>query len=252
MASSEMKKRLITANAAAGPLPTSTGGPDVSNAELLAGFVGLTFVGLTRQKIEGGPSDQPMEVWHCYDEGQEGRQRKRSIRGRAQLADRLRFAAQDLGMRFQPLPAEVEAVNRATGEITKDRVPLVDLPYGEGAWSLADAKTGAHCAIFCEVAIDPKSGRAAGMGRGFAYLTQDMTGLRMAQVQAAYPTLTLASVHVGALALPYDPHEAPALPYAGEAEVVLEEDGDASATSAAAAGARIGKAPAKANGKRGR
>lgn len=236
---SEMLKRLTTVNAADGPLPESTGGPDVGNAELLAGFVGLLFVGVTRTKIEGGPSPEPMEVWHCLDAPQDTA-RARTIRGRAQLSARLRFAAQDLGMAFQPIGSGAEQVDQRTGEVKK--LPPCSLPSGVGAWSLVDQKTGAPCAIFAEVAIDPKAGRAAGAGRGFAYLARDVRAVRMAQARAAYPAIE--SVQVGALTLTYDAHDTPALPYAGEAE--LENDDDHTEAPAPS------KVPAKAGGKRGR
>lgn len=216
----------------------SAAAANVTDDELMAPEgVELLIVGVTRTKIEGGPSPKPMEVWHAFGRGkQSGRLVQRTIRGRAQLSRDLLYHAADRGLVFQNVksPDDVAA-----------------MPGYEGAWVLV-RKDGLDLAgLFAQVWIDRTKGRMVGQGRGYVY-KMNAGDVLVAQARAAYPELTHVSIGDAVAALPFDEGDDEgdgretqrvAAGDVGDAREVLD-------TSAAPAkGAAPAKAPAKTPGK---
>lgn len=167
-------------------LDLSAAAAQVTDDEMKAGAVELIVCGVTRELIEGGVSNKPLEVWHAFGKSARGKLVPRTFRGRAQIARDLRFHAMDRELKF---------VNLATGEES-------GAPGDQGAWSLVTAK-GEPAAMAIRVSLDTTKGRAAQQGRGFAYKLE-ACGLVMAQVKATYPQLSSIDIGGTVTALPHD------------------------------------------------
>lgn len=202
---SRMLDKLNEANKAA-PLDVSDGGPDVTDEELRRAPLGCLVMAVQTKPGTPKPGDtkppEPMERWHLLAEGRKDLV-ARTLTGRAAIRRAIRFHASNLGLLFQPQPAEL--VDERTGEVYPAKP--VRTPLGYGSWTLVDA-TGAPSAIFMELAIDVTRGAAAGKGLAFAYHVRDVRGLRLAQARAVWPTLPTINLAGEVLALPYDDAEA--------------------------------------------
>lgn len=175
-------------------LDLSTAAAQVEDAELMAGPVQLLVYGLTREVIEGGPSNKPMEVWVCFGKGRKGLV-PRTIRGRSQLARDFRYHAADRELSYVTVKGD------AAGEV-------VGSPGEVGGWMFC-AKGGEHAFLAVEVSIDSKKGRMAGQGRGFVYNVK-AAGMLAVQAQAAYPELKALAIGDAVAALPFDAADADA------------------------------------------
>lgn len=127
-------------------------GPPGAAGETWGGME-LLFLGMSRFRVEGGPSERPMEVWFAIDRSKAGNFLIRSVRGRSNLASKLRTQALDAGIMF---------LDTGTGEDSFT-------PGDVGKWGLIDRATKEPKFLVARVKIDRKAGKLANAGRRFAY-----------------------------------------------------------------------------------